>query len=528
MYAPEYNRPEFHDRVLVFDVMRDGWEAIADQTRLCEVKVACREADSEKSSENRSTSFEVVSQLECNEPNNEPKALNAFLCEEKYTVEEQASSASETESKQESACCKESKGTSADKQSSDSASDNTQDNAISSSALSTENAMRPRNNWLRQHKIFVHSSWLAVQSKYFRSLFLSEMKISNSKEVHIKISESEEDTHLKMLEAMYKADILNNASVEELLAVLELADKYDVKFVFRKCKYVLQTRAITLDICKTIMHVIKVKHDMVDVEDLAGTMQITLGKCYSPLEKHWQTERFTSLSEPCVKSLLSSNELSTQCENTVFQALMYWMENNKVDPSSIEPSSTLLDAVRFDLTTIDYLYNVIRVHPIATKMPHFQVLLLKGMTYHALPTGLRNRLGQITPVARKENAEQIVQHTWVIRSNNLPSTPRSKLTSEEFWCSGYKAKLEFQKRESGSGYYYALLTFRLQELTYYNYVPLTWTVTSYGFVEEKVTDSHNFSLSYPSHCTKVTLKRINRQTFSFGETLFIDIAVRQN
>lgn len=204
------------------------------------------------------------------------------------------------------------------------------------------------------------------------------------------------------------------------------------------------------------------------------------------------------------------------------------MENNKVDPSSIEPSSTLLDAVRFDLTTIDYLYNVIRVHPIATKMPHFQVLLLKGMTYLALPTGLRNRLGQITPVARKENAEQIVQHTWVIRSNNLPSIPRSKLTSEEFWCNGYKAKLEFQKRKSGSGYYYALLTFRLQELTYYNYVPLTWTVTSYGFVEEIVTDRHNFSLSYPSHCAEVTLKHINRQTFSFGETLSIDIAVRQN
>ena len=26
IYEPEYNKPELHDRVLVFDVMRDGWE----------------------------------------------------------------------------------------------------------------------------------------------------------------------------------------------------------------------------------------------------------------------------------------------------------------------------------------------------------------------------------------------------------------------------------------------------------------------------------------------------------------------
>ena len=29
VYAPEYNMPELHDRVLVFDVMQDGWETHA-------------------------------------------------------------------------------------------------------------------------------------------------------------------------------------------------------------------------------------------------------------------------------------------------------------------------------------------------------------------------------------------------------------------------------------------------------------------------------------------------------------------
>ena len=94
----------------------------------------------------------------------------------------------------------------------------------------------------------------------------------------MKVSECEEATHLMLLEAIYKADILNDATVEELLAVLELADKYDVKFVFKKCKYVLQTRVKTLDICKQVMYVIKEKHSFEDVEDLATTMQVTMGQ----------------------------------------------------------------------------------------------------------------------------------------------------------------------------------------------------------------------------------------------------------
>ena len=364
---------------------------------------------------------------------------------------------------------------------------------------------------MRQHKIFVHSSWLAVQSKYFRSLFYSGMKESNCKEVHVKISESEEDTHLKLLEAIYKADILNTSSVDELLAVLELADKYTLKFVFKKCKYVLQTRATNVDVCKTIMHVVKEKHRMVEVEDLTGALEITLGKCFSPLETYWQTERFTSLSQPCVNYLLKSNDFSTQCENTIFQALMHWMETNGIDPSSIEPSSTVLDEVQFDMTTIDYLYNVIRVHPIATKLPHFQELLLKGMTYHALPSALRQRLSQVTPVSRKASVCPIVQYFWEIKS--IPGNARSQFTSEVFWCCGYKCQLiTFQKenRTVQSYCYPGLIRVNMLELTNHNYVPLTFSFQSY-FKERMVTASHQFSTSSSySNYAKITLYWRNR------------------
>ncbi|CAB4044972.1 BTB POZ domain-containing POB1, partial [Paramuricea clavata] len=150
---------------------------------------------------------------------------------------------------------------------------------------------------IRQHKFYVHGVWLAVQSPYFRSLFDSGTKDSSAPEVHVQISESEEQTHLMLLEAMYKIDTLDNASVDELLDVLRLAQKFDVQFVFKKCKYCLETMVDSVEICEKIIRFIKVDNAIADVEDLEKTLQSFLAKEFSPLDITWQTTRFTELCE---------------------------------------------------------------------------------------------------------------------------------------------------------------------------------------------------------------------------------------
>ena len=122
------------------------------------------------------------------------------------------------------------------------------------------------------------------------------------------------------------------------------------------------------------MRVIKVKHNMNDVEDLAATLQLVLAQEFSPLDENWQSEKFTTLSEPSVKYLLSSDDLIVQSENTVFHALTHWMEQNDIDPAGLEETNDLLAVVRFKLVKIDYLYHVIKNHPIALKMPKFHEL----------------------------------------------------------------------------------------------------------------------------------------------------------
>ena len=354
--------------------------------------------------------------------------------------------------------------------------------------------------------------------QYFLSLFNAGMKETSSDEVHVKVSESEEATHLMLLEAIYKADILNDASVDELLAVLELADKYDVKFVFKKSKYVLQTRVNSLDVCKQVMYVIKEKHSFEDVEDLAETMQVTMGQDFTPLENHWQTEKFTSQSQPFVQYLLASTSLQTRCENTVFQSLMHWMEVNNVDPEALEKKCGLLKAIRFEKLTIDYLYNVVRVHPIASKMPSFQDLMLEGMTYHALSPQLKQRLvEEVTPRQRQVLNGATPQFTWKISQAQLFTHNQTRIDSEKFWICGYKAfmQVEYCSGSTASNNYSARIYLNILELTNKSYVPLTWNVNG---------SSCNFNFSNTAYSCCVTVRFNSR---SIGDPAAITITINE-
>ena len=300
------------------------------------------------------------------------------------------------------------------------------------------------NEPLRQHRIHVHGLWLAVQSPYFRKLLYSSgMKETHDTEVHLKIPECEENAHLILIEAMYHNDVLNDKSVDELLVVLELAEKYDVKFVFKKCKYVLEKNATTFEIGTQIMHVIKVKHNFDDVEDLAATLQLVLADEFSPLDETWQSEKYVNLSQPSLKYLLSSDNLIVQSESTVFHALMHWMVENNIDPGSMKDDDDLLAVVRFKLVTIDYLYNVIKKHPIASKMSKFSDLYLEGMTYHAIPTEQKSCLDD-QPQLRKKPERPSIQCTLVIKKDDFETASRknTKLETYEFWACGYKMSVD--------------------------------------------------------------------------------------
>ena len=350
---------------------------------------------------------------------------------------------------------------------------------------------------IRQHKFYIHSAWLALQSSYFRSLFFSGTKESSAKEVHVKISTNEEQAHLMLLEAMYKIDTLDNASVDELLDILILAQKYHAKFVFKKCKYCLPAAVDSLDICKKIFYFITIDNPIPDVDDLVGALQSFLAKEFSPLDKTWKTTSFKDLCAPLLKYLLSSDELVTVSENTVFHALMYWIEErgaeNVLESQEI---SSLLSVIRFELIPFDYLYNIVQHHPVAKTLMGFNEHYLRGITYHASSRTMKQRLA-CQPVKRRSETKPSVAFTWVLPANKLDSDTLGitdeTLESEEFWYCGYKMRLvitELRKLKETSNFM-AKLSLETRNLMQQSEVSIQWEPKSpyFKFTPSEITHS---------------------------------------
>ena len=308
---------------------------------------------------------------------------------------------------------------------------------------------------VREHRTFVHAAFLAVHSKYFRALFYSGMKEATSKEVHIQVHECEEQNHLKMLEAIYRPYILDDLAIEEILQILELANKYDVTYVFRKCKYLIKTTSLTIADCEMVINCIQIKHDIPFTSDLVDTVKEFLADEFSPLDMNWEDEKFTSLSEALLRLLLNCGcSLVTQSENTVFHALMYWIVSTGYNYRSVsDERKSLLSLVTFESLTIDYLYNVVQDHHIAKYMPSFSKLYWEGITYHALPSSMRDSV-----LPRAAPSEHMA-YTWVITKEEIEAVQNRRsaagedenvsilgsnncLVSRRFWWCGYVMQMK--------------------------------------------------------------------------------------
>ena len=288
-------------------------------------------------------------------------------------------------------------------------------------------------------KLFVHSQWLAVQSPYFKALFYSGMKETYSKEVVMKIYEDELQAHLTLIEAMYKLDVLNDKDYPLLVQVLVLAHKYDVRHVIKKCKYVLLSTPPSLEMCEYCLRKMEHLSDMADIYDMLEKFLI---KEFTPIDETWTMKKFTGLSKAALMLLLGSDSLGSRSENTVFVALMkwvrfymFWLPHDKCD---------LLDLVRFEFMSVDFLYDVVQDHDVARRMPGYDKFLLKGLAYHGFS---RNRREQLEPKPKKRRVVEDAGPTfsWVIDDKlvqELTKFPGVPVSSDIFWYHGYVMRLK--------------------------------------------------------------------------------------
>ena len=341
------------------------------------------------------------------------------------------------------------------------------------------------------------------------------MSESRANEVRVQILANEEKAHLMLLEAMYKFDTLDNASVDELLDVLRLAHKYKVKYVLKKCKYCLQAMAVSVEICNKIMHFIKVECIITDIDDLVELLQSFLAKEFSPLDTTWQTTSFTELCEPSIKYLLSSDKLVAESENTVFHALMHWIEHHGIENVlKHKQLPSLLSVVRFELLTADYLYNIVQHHAIAKKLPDFIDHYLRGISYHALSYGITENLPK--QQKRRPKTESVVAYTWDIPRDKLRALvgTQNELKSDEFWFCGYRmgGKISDVVQDEKVNEFGAKLSLEVMNLTEYSIVDVLWRpLSQYIPFWGCKTKKEEFKKSAPVSSIEIKYRRDEKQ-----------------
>ena len=307
-------------------------------------------------------------------------------------------------------------------------------------------------------KLFVHSQWLSVQSSYFKSLFYSGLKETYSKEVVMKIYEHELQAHLTLIEAMYIHDVLNDKDYKLIVQILVLAHKYDVHILSKKCKYVLLSITPNLTMCEYILR--EIKH-LPDTADIYEMLEKFLVKEFTSIDKTWTMDKFTDLSEPALRLLLGSDHLPTKSENTIFVALMDWVEVN-IGLLGCE-SCDVLNVLRFEFMSPDFLYDIVRNHSIAKRMPGFDEHLLKGLAYHGF-SNLRREQLKPQPKKRPLVNDSDPTFSWVIDDElgkKLRESPEETFYSDIFWHQGYKMRLSLEycdeSDESSCNFFLAVL-----------------------------------------------------------------------
>ena len=295
---------------------------------------------------------------------------------------------------------------------------------------------------LREHRIYVHACWLALNSRYFRSLlFESGMRECTSTEFSMKVTESEEDAFLSLLKSIYDPNVLNNLEIANILNVLRLSAKYDVRFSTVKASRVLKAVPLTLENCEAIIAAVDAG-GLPDLKEVMKNVEVCILSEFEPLDETWESGKFASLSEHALCFILGSDRLIVQSENTVFIALMHWIATNAELYGDITEYSDLLDLVRFEVMKPTYLNDVVQNHEVATQLDNFNSVYLKAITYHAMPS--------------KRRKDDVKQRQWCQPKSPTfmwifypdpelfsfeDSSTTNSTQSSSFWYRGYKMHL---------------------------------------------------------------------------------------
>ncbi|XP_077588723.1 kelch-like protein 3 [Stigmatopora nigra] len=224
--------------------------------------------------------------------------------------------------------------------------------------------------------VAAHRVVLASSSPYFCAMFTADM--SESKAHQVEIGEVDGTTLSKLVDYIYTAQIeVTEDNVQVLLPAASLLQLMDVR---QACCDFLQSQLHASN-CLGIRA----------FADVHTCMQL-VAQAHAYAEQHFsevvQCEEFASLSLQQVCSLFSSDKLTVPTEEKVFEAMIWWIKQDKC--ARVEHMPKLMEHVRLPLLSRDYLVQIVEEEALIKNNNTCKDFLIEAMKYHLLPADQRH------------------------------------------------------------------------------------------------------------------------------------------
>jgi len=231
-------------------------------------------------------------------------------------------------------------------------------------------------------KLHVNTLLLASQSSYFKALFTNGMRESHDNKTTFFVSDEEEkEAFIDVIRYLYDGEFKSHSPVH-LLKVLILADEYSVLSVVEASvakiledTYSIETYCMFLEIPESLRH-------SESFAPLLKTASHELVKKFLQFDHLWQSDEFLQLTSKGLATILQSDELNVATENTIYQAVLKWINRPPHVQNRRVYLRELMPLVRFPMMSAHFLHDV--VSRFVTKEPYFLPMYIEALKYHAI------------------------------------------------------------------------------------------------------------------------------------------------
>ncbi|XP_004617654.1 kelch-like protein 25 [Sorex araneus] len=214
-------------------------------------------------------------------------------------------------------------------------------------------------NTLRQHGMFTdvtlwagerafpcHRAVLAASSRYFEAMFSHGLRESRDKAVHFRDSLHPEVLELLLDYAYTSRVAIHEENAESLLEASDMLQFPDV----RDAAAAFLEKQLAPANCLAMLL-------LADAHQCRRLRESSWRMCLSHFEAVRRSEAFASLSKDTLRALVSSDELETEDERTVFEAILQWVRH---EPEARQAHLLeLLHSVRLALLPADCLRDAV-------------------------------------------------------------------------------------------------------------------------------------------------------------------------